>query len=506
MAGQAENSLRAVLAFDVEGLDDDVVSRVRLLYADLQPKTLQSRIRALVTEMSWNYLEDEEPEYEKRFDRQLEAVRELAAELLKQPQVLSGALPGLCRGQQRMACVLGEAIAAHSHSPQQWLEAVTQAVAGVPEGERNYDLLVGFVAGLANDHPAIVDAFKKSAVESPELAPALPQICWGLGISASDIQLVIRALQAGLLPPRRLNQWSFGGVLAKVPGPAVASLFDMMLDHSAEAFAVVLDLMGMYAHGEPENLDGLRPQIRKLAQNATRWKPSQQPISSMYDYHFEQIMSWMLRKSRQDPDARATALALAKMLVSVANFDDDRLLQPVIPMLLSSFPEIAWPLIGQAIVSDHSRAALLKFTLGEPFAFADEPSSVILNLSEETLFAWCHAHPDRAPAFVAELVPVLTTKEVDAPERSLHPVMERLLDEFGERDDVRLAIDLNINTFGWMGSMTTYFALYKEPLNKLSQHPKPEVRSWAKTMLRQLDASVANARSRDEEQEALGEI
>ena len=36
--------------------------------------------------------------------------------------------------------------------------------------------------------------------------------------------------------------------------------------------------------------------------------------------------------------------------------------------------------------------------------------------------------------------------------------------------------------------MTTYFALYKEPLNKLFQHPKPEVRSWAKTMLRQLDA------------------
>ena len=175
-------------------------------------------------------------------------------------------------------------------------------------------------------------------------------------------------------------------------------------------------------------------------------------------------------------------------------------------MLLSGFPEIAWQLIGEAVVSDRRSAALLKFTLGDQFAFASESNPVILNLPQETLFAWCHAHPDCGPAFVAELVPVLTTKEVDAPERSLHPVMERLLDEFGERDDVRLAIDLNINTFGWMGSMTTYFALYKEPLNKLSQHPKPEVRSWAKTMLRQLDASVANARSRDEEQEALGEM
>ena len=367
-------------------------------------------------------------------------------------------------------------------------------------------MLAGFLAGLANDHPAAVGAFKERVAHSSELAPALPQICCGLGISASDIQLVIGALQDGLLPPRRLSQGSFGGVLAKVPAPAVAPLFDTMLDHSAEAFAVALDLMGMYAHGEPEKLDGLRPQVQKLAQNATLWEPSQQPGSSMYDYHFEQIMSWMLSKGREDSDATATALALAKAVVDVEKFDDERQMKPVIPMLLSGFPEIAWQLIGQAIVSDRRRAALLKFTLGDQFAFASESNPVILNLPQETLFAWCHAHPDRAPAFVAELVPVLTTKEADAPERSLHPVMERLLDEFGEREDVRLAIDLNIHTFGWMGSMTTYFARYMEPLNKLFQHPKPQVRSWAKTMLRQLDASVANARRLDEEQEAVGEV
>ena len=131
---------------------------------------------------------------------------------------------------------------------------------------------------------------------------------------------------------------------------------------------------------------------------------------------------------------------------------------------------------------------------------------MILNLPQETLFAWGHAHPDRAPAFVAELVPVLTTKEAGTPERSLHPVMERLLDEFGEREDVRLAIDLNIHTFGWIGVNDSLLARYMEPLNKLFQHPKPQVRSWAKGMLRQLDASVVNARSLDEEQEAVDEV
>ena len=34
----------------------------------------------------------------------------------------------------------------------------------------------------------------------------------------------------------------------------------------------------------------------------------------------------------------------------VAGWKHERLLKPVVPMLLSGFPEIAWTLIGQAIV------------------------------------------------------------------------------------------------------------------------------------------------------------
>ena len=89
--------------------------------------------------------------------------------------------------------------------------------------------------------------------------------------------------------------------------------------------------------------------------------------------------------------------------------------------------------------------------------------------------------------------------------RGMHAVTARLLDEFGEREDVRRAVELNIHTFGWSGSMTNYFAPFMGPFRKLLQHPKPEVRSWARSVLRQLDNSVDRARNEDEEDEALGE-
>ena len=92
---------------------------------------------------------------------------------------------------------------------------------------------------------------------------------------------------------------------------------------------------------------------------------------------------------------------------------------------------------------------------------------------------------------------------VDAPEGTLHPVIARLLGKFGDRKDVLQAVESNIHTFGWSGSRTTYYAPFKEPLGKLLQHPRPEVRRWAKIMLRQLDDVVANSHKEDEEREAL---
>ena len=500
----AVTSLRNTLTHDTERIDAEVCSRVSKLFVDLQPESLQSRLRALVTEMSWDHLMDEEPDYEKRFRRQVEAVRELASELLEQPATLSRALPDLSCGEQRMAGELGVALAELDDSPLKWLDPIAQAVVQTPENERSYDLLTGFVVGLAKSHPEAVAAFKQRVARSSDLAPSLPQICFPLGISASDIELAIGALQSGLLPAWRLNKWSFGGVLAKVPASEVAPLFDVMLEHSAEAYVVAVDLMGMYAHGEPEKLEGLRPQVLKLVENLTKWE--RLPSGDMHLHHFEQIAGWILGKGRQDPDATAAALALARALANSEEFGGKSAIEPLLSNLLSGFPEVAWQLIGQAIVSDDRKAELLTFVLGDQFSFERESCPPILSLSEDALFAWCHAHPDRAPAFVARILPLLTTRGADAPNLSLHPITARLLDEFGEREDVRLSVERNVYTFGWSGSRTTYFARYKEPFSKLLQHPKQGVRSWARNVLRNLDDSVQMARNEDEETEARGEL
>ena len=133
-------------------------------------------------------------------------------------------------------------------------------------------------------------------------------------------------------------------------------------------------------------------------------------------------------------------------------------------------------------------------------------SAPMLSLPEDVLFAWCHAHPDGAPAFAAEVVPMLTSYVADDPERALHPVMSRLIDEFGDRDDVWHAIGANLNTFGWSGSAAAYYELFRGPFTLLENHPKRKVRTWAKRMSREIDSGAKSARDHDDEWMARAEL
>ena len=53
--------------------------------------------------------------------------------------------------------------------------------------------------------------------------------------------------------------------------------------------------------------------------------------------------------------------------------------------------------------------------------------------------------------------------------------MRRLLDDFGDRNDVLDALAGNMMTFSWWGSLVPYFEQYAVPLRALVDHHRPSV-------------------------------
>jgi DNA-binding transcriptional regulator YiaG len=506
---QALDALGDVLQYDVEGMKDEdgtkeaYVAKIVALMATLAPKDLASRARFLITEMPWDHPVSEKLEFEKRGKRQIEDVQALVKDLLKQPAELERLLPQLSSGPQRMAYAAGEAVAIYATEPLVWADRMEAAVLGVDADRRNFALLAGYNIGLNAKHPATVEAFKRKAAMSSDFGPAFPILTSSLGITKDDVQLACEGLRAGTVEPEQMINWSYGGVLAKLPAPDVAPVFDQLLSMPGYAYAVAIDLMGMYVHDAAARLEELRPQLILVAKYIGK-RPKRRG-SQRDAHHFEQIIGWLLKKGREDADARTVAIELANHAAAKPDTVEG-LLRPVLPVLLTNFASVIWPVFGKAIVSDQGKAWRLQHLLGDSYSFAEKKNPAILNVPQDLLFAWCHTNPDVGPAFLAQFVPVLESQRPEEGGNKLHPTTKRLLDEFGSREDVLKRLVANMHTFGWSGSRTTYYALYEAPLRSLMSHPIGAVRRWAKTMLDHIIAQIQEAKTEDDEQNAQWDV
>ena len=497
---EALTALGDVLQYDRNDLRPGEEARVQKLIGELSPRDLLSRVRFIVIEMPWDFPIDEKISFEERGKRQVQAVEEIARELLLHPDELLDLLPTLCSGNPRMADHLGIAIAKFAERPLDWEKPIKDAIAAANHDSRNFGMLAGYYAGLVAREPVAVDAFKSEAAKSPVFGVALPFVCLKIGITRSDVTLVCEGLRAGVIPVHSVAYWAYGGVFAKLDTATVTPLFDQLFDMDGDAYSIALDIMGMYVHGEAHRLEALRPQLQMAARNIR--KCPKQRGSQMDEHHFELMIGWLLKKGKNDPDARAMAGALAKYLAEDPDADARDLIEPLLPIMLSDFAPIVWPAFGQAIAKNRGTAWHVEHALGDSFSFADEKKPAILHMPEDILFTWAHANPDAGPAFLARVLPVLTTQKTEAKERAFHPLVLRLLNEFGDRDDVRRYLVQNMHTFGWSGSLTTYYALYEQPLRSLSEHPIGPVRRWAQITLSQMHKQIESAKMEDDEREA----
>ncbi len=501
---EAIRSLNHFLRFNAKEASPSRVDQVKALVEALQPSDLKPRALHLISQYASDYPPSEESDIDAARKRLMDDIRSVAEELARQPIVLTSVLLGASSGPQVNASWFGECVAEAAESPVDWLEPVKDAFLGAPECLRNWELLAGFLYGLSKTHPSAVIEFKRMAARSEEFAPILPAVCAHRGVTPADIVLVTEAIRANLLPPHRLMQWTLAAKRDKLSASDLVPLLDALLDHDCEGFAVAVHLICTYTTDAPDEIDCFGSQVTRMAEGVTRWEHTE--VDAMTEDRFAHLVEMVLKRGRLDTEARTLALTVAGAFVESLGTDNARLVEPLLRRLLSDFPEIAWPLIGQAIVSKDSRHGHLEFALGDSPIPGTPPKPPILSLTEETLFAWCQAHPDGAPAFVAATVPFLATDEEGAPTSTLHPVMTRLIDEFGHCPGVPAAVSRNIGSFSCVGSATAVLQLYLEPLTALQGHARREVRNWAKTELRGVEDSIEIVKARDAESMARSEF
>ena len=533
-------ALGNILKYYAGELSDSIERRVEKLMSDLEPCSLKDRVRFFLMDMPHGHFYRKTMDGETHLRIRREKMEQLGEDLLDCETELERLIPELCAGEQSTTVrLLGLSLAKKAQKPLYWKKKIMDAVEAISDPhEWNHDLLVGYMEGLKERDQREFRKFKEHAKTSPVFASVLPTLMFYTGISSEDIEMTIEALEAGLITDKEINAWNYSRRLSELRPAEIVPLFDLMLKKGEMSFFEAgLKLLYTYLDGNNKFLDSLRPQLLlasrypSVVRDEMRHKSShpqdngnpagdfageqdrntsiktddledflegfpgflELPGNPAAGFEYTTLMNWVLSRGSEDPDARAVAVTIAKQIVEEGNgsyYLDREIIKPVLPSLLSDFGEIVWPLIVSAIEKNKQRFLDM---------MGDRLSSLhgtppVLNLPENTLFGWCYANPDVGPAFVAETVPLLTPvpkkeEEITAFEE-FHPLIKRLLDEFGDRHDVLDVLESRINASEW-----TYHELpaqdrlasYRKALHAIENHNKGNVHRWVGKMLRKID-------------------
>ena len=487
---EAINSLEALLMYSKEKLKPPVEQRVEALISALTPDNLGDRTQFLITEMPSLYLRRKDMDLDTMFELQCEELKKLAAELLGQKIKLVKLIPELCTGQHRNARLFGLFMAEEAQDPLYWKKKIMEAYGSISGKGRNSDFLTGYMTGLKERNLKELKRFKRESVKSPVFAPVLPALTSRTGIGSDDVGLIIEALESSLISHREMVAWTFGNALSKLQPAEIVPLLDLLLKKDDSSyFGCALGLMYSYVYKQKERLEYLRPQLL-LAARYPMIKTEEVYDKSHYEHCYETLMNWIISKGSTDADARKVAITIAKQLVAEdLTYNDERMIAQVLPDLLSNFAEIVWPLISRTLTEDNNGPFNRSWRVS--MILRGEPSSgnnpiPILSLPENMLLEWCHANPEIGPAFIAGTFPLLKGGDQETGPEEFHPVIKRLLDEFGECKDVLSALAANMRAFSGWGSKADHLTRYKEPLQSIEDHEKRPVQRWAKKMLKNI--------------------
>ena len=494
-------SFENLLKHEGNKLPDSTRKKLKNLAETLRPQDIDHRIELLIMDAP--------------HDRCGE-LEDIAMELLSREEKLRGIVSGLCEGAYCMARPFGKVLAKKAPDPLHWKTQTEKALELVPEGRRNINFLIGYMEGLKERDPEEFAKFKTEASKSPVFASVLPNLTLYAGISPQDVELVTDALAAGLIQPEKISKWNYSEEMRELAPREIMPLFDFMLrSQKSFLFGAAMGLMCSYTQDREDLLEHLRPLLRVVAkypsirkEGRTDGSPARadsleidgfegffdlsiasEPYSHTRSY--EILMEWLISKGSGDLDARAVAIAIAEQVGDERlSFNDEETIRRRLPLLFSNFAEIVWPIVGRIIEKNTEKAAWISMILRDGAVTGDKRSP-ILSVPENILFGWCYSCPEIGPAFLARAVPVLESDEQgDNSLMRLHPIISRILDEFGNRDDVLNALEESIYTFTWSGPVEIYFARYKKPVLNLREHDKEPVRRWARKMLGRIDDEI----------------
>ena len=213
-----------------------------------------------------------------------------------------------------------------------------------------------------------------------------------------------------------------------------------------------------------------------------------------------QIILRMLKESSDMGDlAKNVHQKLLKYVENGASLlNSDNNIRNLYDYLIDKYYGYIWDDLSQAIVKFDDIAFFdLKMSLG---SLSHKQQKLFVAEHEKDIMALCDKYPDIAPS---RIISILPTYNDDGSQ--LHPLILKLIDKYGDSQNVLDGVGYNIGTYSGVGSRIPYLRRQIKALETLKDNHFEEVRSWAALHINILGEEIKKEKLNEEEFNALHE-
>ena len=490
----ALESIKNTFQYDAKGMRPEAERVLNSWLELLSPDDaeLPEKLKILVINPPWEHREDKDGHY---IDVASENAKALAKEVASNIGELFLHLDMLLHGEQKQSYAFGLQLAHELDDVSPLIELSFERMLVIEQ--TNPRFLVGVYRGVFEQSQEKWQTYIDMLTANEHLLYLYPDfICTG-SIQELHLEKLLDLIRSETISPRSVDVLSYGYSTNDIPHDVIADFCLLLGELGDQASWSALNVIYAYCFDNKGRVQKLRKPLKKLVSAVPWHERRKDTITDAYQWHD------LAEKLLKEPDEKF-AVALADQLIAACqdglnHGDMQSYIKPLLLNLMRDYSDVLWPIFGNAIVQREGMERVwLQLLLNRENSFSNQMPSVLSVAPVDDVIAWCKSNPQLGPQFVADSVNILESEDNGQQPSTLFIA---LLEKFGCDQRVANALEANMGTRGWSGSLVPYLESNKAALSPLLEHHNSNVRDWVRNHIANIDRQMEAESMRDEERD-----
>ena len=287
-------------------------------------------------------------------------------------------------------------------------------------------------------------------------------------------------------------------VLQKLDKEKLEQLKEKLFNYGDDGYAIVFELFSsIRKENNPDTQSFLKDSLKECV---LKLGFDYRKIRRIHDYEYAKFITDVLNINNEDGFAIFIINSIINSISWKNNYHLDHYVQQICEVLVKKHFKSIWTILSQALIGeddDFVKYWGLKHIFGSHIGGVGRGASLLLDGDIEEIFTWCHNNKPLAPIRIAGLLPIYNNNNQDFTQ--WNPIAKRLIDEFGDIQEVLNELSCNMGTFSWTGSVVPLLESKKDLFESILSHPITLVSEWAKQNVQYTEKEIENEKNRDVE-------